>query len=196
MDPPGLFFFLVRDNALQPEHLAPLLSILPPERIVSTSLRDGEAFDSTRWPVIRDALLAGLAARRLRIPELDQALDRLEPAFHELDHVRAFSRMATARVFAAGGANVAQFMSMFDNSPPEALAVFDEPPWPLELAGLVQGLAIAYLCAAEGLYAYYVYRGLPAPGAEPASRIVREALERGCLSVNELVNAAVALVDK
>ncbi len=194
---PGLFYFLVDGQALNAEQLAPLLALLPPERIVTSSARNGEAYDSTRWPLARDAMLAGLAARRFRIPELDATVDALEAAFGQSDTLRAMARKASARAFAAMGADASAFISLRSDATAEDLAVFNEsePRWPIDLASLAEAVSFAYYLASDGLYAYHAHRGIPGPSAEPASRVVHEALKRGCLSVSELVNAAITLVD-
>lgn len=192
MDAPGPFFFLVRDGLLAPDRLAPLLARLPAEAYTRIAARDGEAFDSTRWPVARDAALATWIARRFDEPAIEPTLAELETAA-DLARIRALSQTATARLLRASGADIALFARMATPTPAD-LAVFAEPPCSPELAQLVADLCAAHLGAAEGLFAYHVHRRLPGPGAEAAARLARRALTRGRVDPDALVAAALDLV--
>lgn len=192
---PGLFFHLERDGTVTAEALAPLLSRLPPESFVRTEARGGEAFDSVRWPVARDAALASLAARRLGEPTLAAAQAEIDAAAGDPARLRALARAASARVFATAGADLEMFQRLWHDAGAEEAAIFAAPPWPFEAARRVESLCHVHHHAADGLYAYHAYRGLHGPGAEPAAILVRTAIAMGRLTVDELVSAACALVD-
>ncbi|PCC74176.1 hypothetical protein SAMN02745121_08000 [Nannocystis exedens] len=194
MDAPGPFFFLVRDGVVPPELLTPLLARLPPERFVRTSVRDGEGFDSQRWPVARDAALARVLAQRFAEPEVAPALVEVEAAAGDAPRLRSLMRRAAARWAAAAGGNPALFQQWWRDATADDLAVFAEPPWPVRAAWVVLNLCSAYHAAADGLYAFHVQRGLPGPSAEAVVQLVEQALADGCLDVAGLVAAASELV--
>jgi hypothetical protein len=64
-DAPGLFSVLVRDGVIPRAEVEGLAQGLPQESFVCTGAREGEAFDSTRWPLAYDAALAEYVAARL-----------------------------------------------------------------------------------------------------------------------------------
>ena len=194
VDTPGLFYHLVQDAVLTTESIAPLLAILPPERFVSTHLRDGEAFDSTRWPVANNAALASIAARCFEDPALDKALQDIGRAHGDRLSLRALARTATAQSLAAIGGDADLLLMLWPDATPADLALFSKPRIGEEIASMVEALCHTHYQAADGLYAYHVARGYPGPSAEAAARIVKRALEMGKLHRDELIAAAVALV--
>jgi hypothetical protein len=194
---PGLFVPLVAKGAVAASAVAPLIERLPAEeRFVQTAVRDGEGFDSTRWPVARDAALAQMAARRLPDPDgrIAETLWAIEVAAGDRIALRALTRRSVARMLAAAGGDEALLAKMWRDVTEEDRAVFTEPRWPLQTANDVMALASAFYEAADGLYAYHAYRGLPGPSAEPAAMVVERALALGTLRVDELLAAALTLV--
>lgn len=187
---PGAFFFLVRDGVLAPELLSPVLARLPAEEYVRTE----EAFDSKRWPVARDAALAEFVAARFGDPAVDQAMCELAGFSGDIERIRARFRTAMARMFRAQGVGPELFLQWTTKPTPSDLAVFDEPPWPAATAEIIASLCDAHLGAAEGLFAYHAYRGIPGRGAEAAARLARRALADGRITPEELVAAALDLV--
>lgn len=194
MSAPGLFFHLERAGEVTAEALAPLLARLPPESYVRTDRRGGEAFDSVRWPVARDAALASLAARRLADPRLDAALAEIERAAGDLARLRALAREGSARSFRAAGADLSLLSQLWRDAGPAEAAIFAAPPWPYESARRVELLCHAHHSAAEGLYAYHAHRRLPGSSADAAVALVREALACGRLTIEGLIAAACDLV--
>ncbi len=132
MRAPGLFFYLDREGVVSAAQLEPLLSRLPPEQIVQTRVRDGEGFDSLRWPVERDARLASFVARRFGLPLVDATLAAIERAADEPARLRALARQASARVLAHVGADFALFQRLWHD------ADEDDRLW--ELVELLAGL--------------------------------------------------------
>lgn len=194
MNAPGLFYYLVKESVMTLDVLAPLLTVLPPESFVSTNLRDGEAYDSKRWPVANDAAIASIAARCLDTPAVHQALQEIEFAVRDRSKLRTLARKSTAQALASAGGNADLLFLIWPDATPSDLAFFSEPALPLEMADAIQSLCYAHYNAADGLYAYHVHRGIPGPSAEPAARIVKQAIETGKLHVDEVVSIAVALV--
>lgn len=192
---PGLFYFLVEAGAVPFELMEPLLSKLPEEKIVGTSIRGGEAYDSTRWPVARDAELTRFAARRFALPELDAALQEIERAAGDAGRLRTLSRLSLARVFASMGADTEAFQKICSDMTPAEAAVFKEPRLSPDTAPLVDYLYRAYHGAADGLFAYHAYRKIPGPSAIPAAQFLLSALKAKKLQPEELVDAAIALVE-
>lgn len=190
---PGLFRVLIDQGVLAEELLAPLLARLPAEQYVRSPARDGEAFDSTRWPLARDAALARWIAERDDAPAVARALVELDAAAGACDALQALARLATARMFAAGGADAAMYSQLRSDTSPAELAVFSAPREEPEVAARVADLFHAHHAAADGLYAYHVHRGLPGPGAEAAARLAQQALAAGRITRDELVAAALAL---
>lgn len=194
MDAPGLFFFLVRDGLVTLDAIAPLLAKLPPEQYVRTSVRDGEGFDSTRWPIARDAALADLLAQRFDEPEVAQARAEIAAAAGDRLQLRALARRASARLVASCGGDASLFSQLWSDATPEELALFAEPPWPPRAAAIVAELCATHDEAADGLYAYHCHRDLPGPSAEAAAPLARRALEEGRIDARALIDAALALV--
>lgn len=194
MHAPGLFYYLVRDGAVPLAALTPLLERLPPEQYVATPVRDGEAFDSTRWPLARDAALASLIARRFSEPAIDQALAEIEAAAGDRQRLRAHARRASARLFAGASADPSIFLKLWSDATPADLADFVGPPWPAPAAAIVAELCTAHYAAADGLYAYHLHRNLPGTSAEPAAQLARRALDDRRIDARQLVDAALALV--
>lgn len=193
MGAPGLFFYLEREGVVPASLLGPLLSRLPPEAYVGTDRRGGEAFDSRRWPVGRDARMASFVARRYRDRRVDAMLAAIEGAAGETAPLRALARRASARSLAAAGAGLEVLMMIWPDAVDDDRRCFAETPWPLETALCVEALAHAHYQAADGLYAYHVHRGLPGPGAEAAARLARAAIEAGRVTAAEVVAAAIEL---
>lgn len=191
---PGLFYYLLKESVLTLDVLTPLLTVLPPESFVSTNLRNGEAFDSKRWPVAYDAAIASMAARCIDAPALHQALQEIEHAVRDRSKLRMLARKSTAQALASAGGNADVLFVLWPDATPSDLAVFSEPPLPLEMADAIQSLCYAHYNAADGLYAYHVHRGVPGPSAESAARIVKQAIDAGKLHVEEVVTIAVAMV--
>ncbi len=191
---PGLFYYLVKDGVLTEIALAPILAVLPPERYISTNLRGGEAYDSTRWPVANDATLASIAAQCLDKPALEQALQQIAGARGDRLSLRALARTSTAQSLAAMGGDADLFLMLWPDATPPDLALFSAPPISAEIASMVEALCHAHYQAADGLYAYHVHRGIPGPSAEPAARIVRYAIENGKLHPDELIALAMTIV--
>lgn len=191
---PGLFFYLVKNAVLTMDALAPLLAMLPPEEYVLTNLREGEAFDSKRWPVANDAAFASTAARCLDEPALSQSLRRIEHARGNRLELRALARAATAQSLAAMGGDADLFMVLWPDATPTDLALFSAPLVSRETAYSIEALCHAHYNAADGLYAYHVSRGYPGPSAESAARIVQRAVELGKLHVDELIAMAMGMV--
>lgn len=194
MSAPGPFFYLEREGVVSTAQLEPLLSRLPPEQIVRTGVRDGEGFDSRRWPVELDARLASFVARRFGLPLVDATLAAIERAAGDPRLLRALARQASARVLANAGADFALFSRLWHDADEDDRRVFAAPSWPLEAAHRVEWLTHAHHHAKDGLYAYHVTRGLPGPGAEAAAHLARAAIEAGHLTAEELVAAAIELV--
>ncbi|MCY1061733.1 hypothetical protein [Nannocystis sp. SCPEA4] len=194
MDVPGLFFFLVRDGLVTSELLAELCERLPPEQYVRSSARDGEGFDSTRWPLARDAALATTLAERFDEPEVARALAEVEAAAGAPPQLRALARRANARVLAACGGEASMFTQWWRDATADDLAVFAEPAWDTRVADIVAALQVAHHEAADGLYAFHVHRGLPGPCAEATARLARRALAEKRVTASELVDAAWQLV--
>lgn len=194
MEAPGPFFFLVRDGVVAPELLTPLLARLPPEQYVRTRVRDGEGFDSQRWPVARDAALASALARRFAAPEVAMARVEVEAAAGDAPRLRSLMRRAGARYVAAAGGEPALFRQWWSDATADDLALFAEPPWPAPAAGVVLNLCSAYHAAADGLYAFHVHRRLPGPSAEAVVQLFKHALADGLIDAAGLVDAAVELV--
>ena len=194
MRAPGLFFYLDREGVVSAAQLEPLLSRLPPEQIVQTRVRDGEGFDSLRWPVERDARLASFVARRFGLPLVDATLAAIDRAADEPARLRALARQASARVLAHVGADFALFQRLWHDADEDDRRVFAAPSWPLEAAQRVEWLTHAHHQAKDGLYAYHVSRGLPGAGAEAAAHLARAAIEAGHVTSEELVAAAIELV--
>lgn len=194
MDAPGPFFFLVRDGVVTREALAPLLARLPPESYVGTAVRDGEGYDSERWPVARDAALASSLARRFDDPEIGRALTELEHAAGDATRLRAQARRAGARYLAAAGGEPALLERLWPDATADDLAVFGEPAWAVDTAWVVMNLCSAHHAAADGLYAFHVHRRLPGPSAEAVVRLIRSALDSGRIDLAGLVEAALQLL--
>jgi hypothetical protein len=196
VDTPGLFFYLVKDAVVTEAALAPLLAVLPPEKFISTNLRDGEAYDSIRWPVARDAALATIAAKCLDEPALNQALHQISGARGDRLRLRALARAATAQSLAAMGGDADLFLKLWPDATPSDLALFSTPAISTNVAFLVEALCHAHYQAADGLYAYHVHRGIPGPSAEPAARIVQAAIEQQKLHPDELIALAISTVSR
>jgi hypothetical protein len=194
VDAPGPFFFLVRDGVVPLELLAPLLERLPAEKYVRTSVRDGEGFDSQRWPVARDAALARVLAQRFDEPEIARAIVEVEAAAGDAPRLRALMRRAGARWGAAAGGEPSMFVQWWRDATADDLAVFSEPPWSSRAAWVVMNLCSAYHAAADGLYAFHVHRGIPGTGAEVVVQLAKQALADGRIDVAGLVAAAEAVV--
>lgn len=79
-----------------------LVAALPAEHYVVTDRRGGEGFDSTRWPVARDAALAREAARRLGGEEVSAALAAIDGAEGDVEALRRAVKEALGRVLAGG----------------------------------------------------------------------------------------------
>jgi hypothetical protein len=196
---PGVFFHLVEKGAVPAEALAGLIARLPAEeQFVRTAVRDGYGFDSARWPVAWDAALAQVAARRLPDPEgrIGEVMAAIEEAAGEREVLRGLARRGMARMLAAVGAEEATLLMIWSDATAEDRAVFAEARWSAETASDVAELTAATYDAADGLYAYHAHRGVPGPSALPAARLIGRALERGVLSVEELIAAAIALVER
>ncbi|WP_434426354.1 hypothetical protein [Nannocystis pusilla] len=194
MEAPGPFFFLVRDGVVAPELLTPLLARLPPEQYVRTGVRDGEGFDSQRWPVARDAALASVLARRFAAPEVATARLEVEAAAGDAPRLRSLMRRAGARYVAAAGGEPALFQQWWRDATADDLAVFAEPSWPAPTAAVALNLCSAYHAAADGLYAFHVHRRLPGPSAEAVVQLFKQALADELIDAAGLVGAAVELV--
>lgn len=194
VDAPGLFYYLVQDSILTLDALTPLLAILPPDEFVLSNLRDGEAFDSLRWPVAFDAEFATLAARCLDEPTVLQALQEIEQCRGDRLRLRSLARFSTARALAAMGGDADLFRQLWPDPSIEDLALFSAPRMPVEIATTIQSLAHAHYQAADGLYAFHLHRRLPGPSANPAASIVKCALEKGTLHVEELVPLAMGMI--
>jgi hypothetical protein len=190
MDAPGPFFFLIVDGLVSIELLAPLLERLPPEQYVRTALRGGEAFDSRRWPVARDAALAGVLARRFDEPEIARALVEAEAAAGDAERLRRLMRRAAARLAAASGTEPSLFTQQWSDATADDLAVFSEPPWSWRVAALVTNLIAAYHAAADGLHAHHVESRRPGVSAEAVANLFCQALLEGRIEVAELIDAA------
>lgn len=191
---PGLFYYLLKDGVLTENALAPLLAVLPPEKYISTNLRGGEAYDSTRWPVANDAALASIAAQCLDKPALEQALQQIAGARGDRLSLRALARASTAQSLAAMGGDADLFLMLWPDATPADLALFSAPQISAEIAQMVEVLCHAHYQAADGLYAYHVHRRIPGPSAEPAARIVRYAIENGKMHPDELISLAMTIV--
>ncbi len=174
--------------------LAPLLAVLPPEKYISTNLRGGEAYDSTRWPVANDAALASIAAQCLDKPALEQALQQIAGVRGDRLSLRALARASTAQSLAAMGGDADVFLMLWPDATPADLALFSAPSISPDIASMVEALCYAHYQAADGLYAYHVHRGIPGYSAEPAARIVRYAIENGKLHPDELISLAISIV--
>jgi hypothetical protein len=150
LDVPGLFFYLVRDGVLSAEAVAPLIDALPEEKIVQTAVRGGEAFDSTRWPVARDAAIANFAARRLGESAIDHALGEIARAGGDRAELDRLAKTALAQWMNAGG----------------------------EIPTIVVQLYQAHFAAADGMFTA-AYRGraqnLRRPSSEGQSSAARSA---------------------
>lgn len=191
---PGLFAVLVARGVVTPEQLAPLLGRLPEEQYVRTSARGGEAFDSTRWPLARDAALARFIASRYDDPALARALLELADADGDPARLRALARLANARLIAAYGGEVSMFTQVWGAASPAELAAFTGPPADPASANCVADLCSVHHEAADGLYAYHLHRGLAGAGAEAAARLAERAIAAGRLDAEELVAAALGLL--
>lgn len=188
---PGLFRVLHERGVVNDDSLAPLLELLVDEGYVRSSARDGEAFDSSRWPLELDAALAGWIAARWDDPAVARALGELTVADGDAARLRALTRRADARVFASAGADAAMFRRLWPDAGPAELAVFGEPREDGASAQRVADLCHAYAGAADGLYAYHVHRGLPGPGAEAAARVAEAAIGAGRITAEGLIAAAI-----
>jgi hypothetical protein len=192
--PPGLFLFLIRDGVMNAEALRPLLAVLPPERFVQTAVRNGEGFDSTRWPLARDAALARHAARRWPDPHVPGVLDEIAAVSDAREALSELRGRTQARMYAAGGVDVAVFARVWRREVTDAeRQIFQEPAWSADDAQRAADLVESHWQAADGLYAYHVHRGLPGPSAEPAARVVASTLGAGLLTISAVVEAAIAL---
>lgn len=188
---PGLFRILHERGLVREQSLAPLLALLPDEQYVRSAARDGEAFDSSRWPLVLDAALAGWIAARSGEPAVARALGELTAADGDAARLRALMRRANARMFASAGADAAMFLQLWPDAEPAELAAFGEPREDGAVAQRVADLCHAYAGAADGLYAYHVHRGLPGPGAEAAARLAEAAIGAGWITVEGLIAAAI-----
>jgi len=196
VDTPGLFYYLIENAVLTRDALAPLLALLPPEQFILTNLRNGEAYDSLRWPVAYDAELATIAAKCLDEPALHQALHSIEQARRDRTRLRELARAATAQSLAAIGGDADLFRMLWPDATAEDFALFSAPVMPSETAASIEALCHAHYNAADGLYAYHVHRRLPGPSAPAAARIVTHAITTGKLHVDELVALAIGMVQK
>lgn len=194
VDTPGLFYYLVKNAVVTEAALAPLLAVLPPEKFISTNVRDGEAYDSMRWPVAHDAALATIAAKCLDEPALNQALQEIHGARGDRLSLRALARAATAQSLAALGGDADLFLKLWPDATSSDMALFSAPVLSTAIAPLVEALCHAHYQAADGLYAYHVHRRIPGLGAAPAAQIVQAAIDRGKLHPDELIAVAIGLV--
>lgn len=191
--PPGPFAELVRTGSIAEAELAPLLERLPDEEFVRTSARDGEAFDSRRWPLVCNARLATTLVTHLDNPlgQLRATSDVLHACAGDHTRLRLLNRQAFARSLAASGISFEELQSLVPDAGELERAVLAEPRLDPNMAELAHALVLAHFAAADGLYAYHVARGLPGPAADACARLAQVALERGLITTSELVELAI-----
>lgn len=190
---PGPFFELARAGLIDAAELAPLLERLPDEQIVSTAARDGEAYDSTRWPLVCNAQIADELVARLPDTRGIFAVmrTRLRGCAGRLDLLTALQRELFARWFASMGASFEQLVQVLPSAGERERALLGEPPWDAGAAQLALWWVTSHQSAAEGLFAFHVHRRLPGPGAEACAWLARHALEQGCIDRAALVQLAI-----
>jgi hypothetical protein len=192
---PGAFWYLLRENLVDAASVERLVARVPAtDEYVRTDVRGGEGFDSKRWPIARDAALARWAALRCPDPDgcIADALARLE-VLRDVASLRALARSMAARQLAGTGMTHELFKKLWRDATGDDLGSLDgaSPPAGIEIAADV---IWAHYQVADGLYAYHVHRGLPGPAAEAAARVIGAALRARLVGVDELVDAALALV--
>lgn len=192
---PGPFWRLVEGGLVDEAEAGRLLALLPPEQYVQTDARGGEAFESTRWPSGRDVRLARLALARLPDPggHLASVAGEIEVAGGR-EGLIALQRRMMARMVATAGGDLQMLEMICPGAGADEAPLLSEPPWPEGAAGLAMQLVLVHLGAADGLFAYHVYRGLPGVSSEAAATLLGEALSRGLLTASELVDEAIAIV--
>lgn len=200
LDAPGLFFFLLRDGVVGEAELRGLVAALPAEAIVATGGRDGEALDSTRWPVARDAALAREAAGRLGGEAMAAALAEIDQAGGELEALRRCARASMERTL-AGGSTLAHALVVAELGAAEGLYAYHAHrrlPGPgAEAAAMVVAAAIAAgrMTVAEVVASASALAGgvAPTPGDEftvsrrsPAIDALAGRIVRACAEVTRV----------
>lgn len=166
---PGLFRQLVEMNAIAQADVDPLIDLLPADDVwVASAIRNGEAFDSTRWSLAFDAAIARFAAHLLD-DETDAIEERVR-ACAGLDELWCYQRVTFARQFLDSGAT------------PDMLAPLGLEPGVVEEAlaspantAVESELVTIELLAADGAYAFHATRRI-LPTSEPAVRLVARAM--------------------